>query len=122
MKLERIPIQPNRDALQNERSASRRLIGEHLGGLPQVGDEVTIFARLVGLVLDPQQERRVDGDEGGGAVAQPVWVPAHLADGDDLPEQAARRGGAERHARARAAGSGSGRTWRWGGSGGPITT
>ena len=61
---------------QDERARHAAWSASTLAGLPKVGDEGTIFARLVGLVLDPQQERRVDGDEGGGAVAQPVGCRA----------------------------------------------
>src|SRR6266511_3389816 len=56
---------------------------------------MTIFACLVRLVFDAQQERRVDGDEGGGTVGEMQGAPPHLGDGDDPSEQAARRGGAE---------------------------
>src|SRR5262249_59217342 len=77
-------------------TALRSLVCDDLRGLTQIGNETPILLALVRLVLDAQQPGRMDRDEGGGAVGEPVRFTAHLRDGHDASEQAARRSGAKR--------------------------
>ena len=51
---------------------------QNLRSQPQIGDEMGVFPLLVGGVLDAQQERRVDGDQGGGAVGNANVRPRSL--------------------------------------------
>src|SRR5262245_57213593 len=52
------------------RAGSSHLFPQYPCRRSQIGDEILVLALFVRLVLDAQQERGVDGDEGGGAVGQ----------------------------------------------------
>src|SRR5215831_17683021 len=82
-------------------TALRSLVCDDLRGLTEIGNETPILLALVRLVLDAQQPGRMDRNEGGGAVTEPVRFAAHPRDGHDASEQAARRSGAKRDNRRR---------------------
>src|SRR5262245_47339312 len=76
--------------------ASRRRLRQKPRALAQVGDEIAVLTLLVGRVLDPQQERGMNGDERGSAIGQMQFLAAYLGDHDRAAEQAACGSGAER--------------------------
>ncbi len=63
----------------------------------QIGDEGLVGAGLVGLVLDPQQRRRVDGDKRRRAAVQRHRPAAQRPNCLSPAEQAPHRGRTERH-------------------------
>src|SRR5215475_15934607 len=81
--------------------ALRSLVCDDLRSLTEISDEAPILLALVGLILDAQQPGRMDRNEGGGAVGEPVWFATHLRDRHHASEQAARRSGAKRNNRRR---------------------
>src|SRR5258705_2475024 len=69
--------------------------------LAQVCNEGEELLLPLGSILNPQQRRWMNSDEGGCSIGERKRLPADLGDRDHAPEQAACCGRAERYDRLR---------------------
>ena len=73
-----------------------RLVCHQFRGPSQICDEIAVLPLLVGVILNAQQERGMDGDEGRRAVRKLMRFATHARNRDHAFEYAACGGSAER--------------------------